>query len=82
MPELDDLGHPTLSLLCKLGSIAVHTKEMLSPDGREIDAAALRSMLADAELVAWLARMDAQALLPKIRTRPGDSMRERNTVAT
>lgn len=59
--------HPTVPVLCKLGSIAVHADEMLSPDGHAFDRVALQQLLADPEVVAWLAEMDKAAMLPKKR---------------
>lgn len=53
-----------MSLLCKLGSIAVHTEELLSPDGHEFDRAALASLMTDPEVVTWLAEMQKAAFLP------------------
>jgi hypothetical protein len=58
---------PELTLLVKLGSIAVHTDEMLSSDGHVFDRVALQSLLTDPEVVAWLKKMDAAAMVPKRR---------------
>ena len=58
---------PSPSLLCKLGSIAVHAEEMLSPIGHAFDKSALESLLQDVEVQLWLKRMDFLALLPKKR---------------
>lgn len=62
---------PTPSLLSKLGSIAVHVEEMLSPDGHEYDRTAIRSLLDDPEVKEWIASMDAMAMLPVKRTPAG-----------
>ena len=61
--ESDPLD-PPLSVLVKLGSIAVHSDEMLSPDGHAFDKTALEQLLQDVEVVAWLAAMQSQALVP------------------
>lgn len=61
---MSDLTKPSMSLLCKLGSIAVHTEELLSPDGHEFDRAALASLMTDPEVVTWLAEMQKAAFLP------------------
>jgi hypothetical protein len=61
------LMRPANSVLCKLGSIAIHAQEMLGPRGHEFDKAALESLLADPEVGAWLREMDAQALIPRKR---------------
>ncbi len=56
-----------LSLQMKLGSIAVHAEEMLSPSGHHFDRTVLEGLLKDPEVVEWLALMDASALIPKKR---------------
>jgi hypothetical protein len=58
---------PSPSLLCKLGSIAVHAEEMLSPSGHDFDRIALKSVLDDAEVKQWISEMDSMAMLPKKR---------------
>lgn len=58
---------PGAGLLCKLGSIAVHADEMLSSGGHQFDRAALTSLIADAEVQAWLTQMDEAAMVPKKR---------------
>ena len=55
---------PNLSLIVKLGSIMVHTEEMLSSKGHAFDAEALKALLADKEVVEWKKQMDKLALLP------------------
>lgn len=40
---------PSMTLLCKLGSIAVHAEEFLSPNADDLDLAAIRALLTDAE---------------------------------
>ena len=59
--------NPALTLLVKLGSIAVHAGELLSPDGHEFDRVALDQLLRDPEVLAWLEAMDAAAMVPKTR---------------
>lgn len=63
---LDPL-QPTPTLLIKLGSIAVHAEEFLSPDGHEYDKLALDQLLKDPEVTQWRQLMDTQAFLPKKR---------------
>ena len=58
---------PSAGLLCKLGSIAVHAQELVSPDSHQFDHAALASLLTDPEIRAWLIEMDTLALVPKMR---------------
>jgi hypothetical protein len=58
---------PGLTLLCKLGSIAVHTDEFLSPHGHVVDHAALHGLLKDREVQLWLKAMRELALLPEKR---------------
>lgn len=62
-----------ISLLVKLGSVAVHVEEFLSPLGHHFDRTALEQLLADAEVRDWLGKMDAMAMLPKKRT-PADAV--------
>lgn len=58
---------PSIPLLCKLGSIAVHAEEMLSTDFHEFDAVALKALLDDADVKQWIKGMDKLALIPKKR---------------
>lgn len=58
---------PGVGLLCKLGSIAVHAKELSGPGRHAFDAAALQTVLGDREVVEWLTAMGALALVPKER---------------
>jgi hypothetical protein len=51
----------------KLGSIAVHADEILSPTGHPFDKEALLQLLADPEVKEWCAAMDADGFLPKKR---------------
>jgi len=60
---------PTISLLVKLGSIAVHVDELLSPHGHTFDKDAIRSLLSDDEVKEWLGKMDKAAFLPKKRNK-------------
>jgi hypothetical protein len=59
---------PTVALLAKIGSIAVHADEMIGPNGHQFDATALKALLADPEVVEWLDHMRRMALVPKKRT--------------
>jgi hypothetical protein len=61
---------PKPSILLKLGSIAVHVDEMLSPEGHAFDREAIKSLLGDAEVQAWLRDMDKMAYLPVRRNKP------------
>ena len=58
---------PAVSVLCKLGSIAVHVQEMLSAKGHHFDKVALESLMMDKEVIGWLYDMDKMAMLPKKR---------------
>lgn len=64
---MPDPLQPSPSLLCKLGSIAVHVDEMLSPKGHFFDKKALDTLLSDTEVAEWLTAMDKMAMLPKKR---------------
>jgi len=58
---------PKLSLLMKLGSLAVHIDEFLSNDNHPFDEVVIQGLLADKEVKTWLVEMDSMALLPKKR---------------
>lgn len=64
MTEKIDPFKPSAGLLVKLGSIAVHAEEMMSPSGHAVDRFALDALLGDPEVANWLAAMDSMALLP------------------
>lgn len=69
-------GRPSLSLLVKLGSIAIHVEELLSPEGHVFDKAALQTLLDDQEVRQWISSMGA--FLPVKRsygTKPKRSVR-------
>jgi hypothetical protein len=53
-----------VSMAVKLGSIAVHAEELLSPNRHEFDVEALRTLLEDAEVKEWLEAMGKMAFLP------------------
>jgi hypothetical protein len=67
---------PSVTLLVKLGSIAVHADEMLSADGHDFDRIALQGLIADPEVVAWIKQMDAAAMVPKKRCIPAEKPRK------
>jgi hypothetical protein len=48
---------PGIALLSKLGSIAVHAEEFLSPNAHHLDLAALRTLLEDKEVRQWIKDM-------------------------
>lgn len=62
-----EMMKPSPALLCKLGSIAVHAEELISPEGHHFDRVALQTLMSDAEVREWLSAMDAAAMLPKKR---------------
>jgi hypothetical protein len=55
---------PCPSVMVKLGSAIVHFEEWLSPGGHAYDLAALKSILADEEIQAWLLAMQKLGVLP------------------
>ena len=67
---MSDPLKPGPALLVKLGSIAVHVDEMLSPGGHTFDRHALGTLLRDAEVIEWRKQMDAMAMLPVMRNVP------------
>ena len=52
------------TLLIKLGSIAVHAEEMLSPGGHPFDRDAIKSLLTDPEVRAFLDDKEMAVYLP------------------
>lgn len=52
-----DALKPSLSLLSKLGSIAVHAEEVISPGRHQVDVAAIQNLLADEEVRNWIKEM-------------------------
>lgn len=67
---MSDPLHPSAVLLARIGSVVVHVDEMLSetdPRAAEFDREAIRGLLADDEVLAWLAEMLAMCLLPEKR---------------
>lgn len=65
-----DVLNPGAALLCKLGSIIVHADELLSPHGHEFDREALKALVADKDVQAWLAGMGELAMIPLKRNLP------------
>lgn len=59
---------PSVSVGVKLASLAVHADELLSPGGHALDAEAIRGLLDDAEVVAYLDKLRPLALLPVKRS--------------
>lgn len=55
---------PSFSVAVKLASVAVHAEELISPTGAELDAAAIRGLLADPDVAAYLDTLSSLALLP------------------
>lgn len=53
-----------LTLQVKLGSLAVHIEEFLSPKGHDFDRHAIKALLDDPEVSAFLARLSKQGFLP------------------
>jgi len=65
---MSNLYQPSLALLSKLASIAVHAAELRSEDGHQFDGVAIDSLLADPEVSGWLKLMGEAALAPLPRT--------------
>lgn len=66
---MSDPLSPSPRLLCKLGSIAVHVEELLSPFGHTFDKVALESLQKDPEVKAWLKAMSSQGMIPEPRNK-------------
>ena len=62
-----DALQPLLTLLSKIGSIAVHVDEFLSPHGHTADKHAIEELLRDPEVIEWLEAMRRYALVPEKR---------------
>jgi hypothetical protein len=65
---------PSVSQGIKLASIAVHADELLSPGGSvEFDGTAIRGLLCDPEVRAYLDALRPLALLPEPRAERASS---------
>lgn len=62
-----DALNPSLTVIIKLGSIARHAEEVISPGVHPLDAVAIQGLLEDPEVVEWMADADKLALLPVMR---------------
>ena len=60
-----DALKPSLTLLCKLGSLIVHADEALALKGHTFDVEAMKPLLADPEVQDWIKAMGVY--LPKKR---------------
>ncbi len=58
---------PTPEVAVALASIAVHAREALSPNGHHHDLAAVNGLVEMPNVQAYLAELDALALLPVVR---------------
>lgn len=67
MSETPNPLHPPVTVLVKLGSIAVHVEEMFLPGGHKFDQAVTQALLSDPEVKEWIKQMDELALMPKKR---------------
>lgn len=66
--RMSDPLKPSVTLLCKLGSIVVHADEGLGSKGHQFDLAAISALVSDREVIEWLDAMDSMALLPVRRS--------------
>ena len=55
---------PSLALMAKLGSIAGHVEEYLSPESHPFDRLALRGLIEDPEVRQFMDDMRKLALIP------------------
>ena len=62
-----DILKPSVSILCKLGSLFIHIEEVLSKEAHEFDIAAIKQILNDEEVKEWILEMDKLALITKKR---------------
>jgi hypothetical protein len=61
---MNDPLKPNITTLIKLGSIAVHTEEMMSEKGHGFDKVAIEQLLNDPEIQEWIKEMNKMAFLP------------------
>lgn len=63
--------NPSIAILAKLGSIAVHADEATAPGGHPFDAEALRALATDPDVQAWLREFEKQypSILPRKRSK-------------
>lgn len=61
---MSDPLKPSPGLLCKLASIIVHADEAASAEGHEFDIDAIRTVMNDPEVAAWIASMTAAGMAP------------------
>lgn len=66
--EVSNPLKPSPALLCKLGSIAVHADELISPNCHEFDRIALQNLF-DSEVKEWIEAMTEMAMVPLKRNR-------------
>jgi len=55
----------TLAFQAKLAAIVVHADELTSPGGHEFDAAALRALVQDPDVVRWIKSLGPLAPLKR-----------------
>lgn len=60
----DPIRNPSITLLTKLGSLAVHVDEMLSETGHYFDIDVIKSVISDPEVKTWIEQMNNLGLLP------------------
>lgn len=58
------------SLAAKVGSILVHIEEATSDDGHPFDMEAIKPLLAQPDVRAWIAALQKIALVPVKRSAP------------
>jgi len=67
MPEFLDWDEPPKSVVILLASVLVHVQEMLGPGGHQMDTLALKGLMANPTLQAWLETVP-EVLLPEKRS--------------
>jgi hypothetical protein len=70
---MSDPFEPSMTLLTKLGSIAVHAEELIGAGRHQFDVDAMNTLLNDPEVLNWLGGMRKMALLPVKRSQPKDN---------
>jgi hypothetical protein len=57
------------SLAAKVGSVLVHVDEFTSVDGHPFDMEAIKALLAQPDVVAWISSLQKLALVPVKRAK-------------
>lgn len=68
MTEKADPLKPSVALLSKLGSVVVHAQELFGPQGHHFDRMAMKTLLDDQEVNAWIKAMHVYLPLKRLKS--------------